>query len=216
MKLEELTDPVHGSTPGLGAHWDATYLRRGASVSWFQSEPAVSLDLIAETGISPEAAVIDIGGGASSLVDRLVYRGFKDVSVLDISSVAIDEARRRLPPDAPVAWVVQDVLSWQPPRLYGLWHDRAVFHFLVSPSEQARYRRILASALAPGGFVVIGTFAADGPESCSGLPVARYTEQDLAAVLGDGFTPVAFRREVHRTPVGGIQPFAWVVAKRAG
>ena len=215
--MEEFTDPVHGSNQGLGAHWDSTYLRRGSSsVSWFQAEPAVSLDLIVETGVSREAAVIDVGGGASSLVDRLIYRSFADVSVLDISSVAIDEARRRLPADAPVAWVVQDVLSWQPLRRYGLWHDRAVFHFMVSPSEKATYRRILATALAPGGFVVIGTFAADGPESCSGLPVARYTEQDLAAALGDGFTPVAFRREVHRTPAGGIQPFAWVVARRPG
>lgn len=189
-------------------------MRRGSSgVSWYQAEPVVSLELIAESKLRGDAAVIDVGGGASPLVDRLLAEGFADVSVLDISSVAIEEARRRLPPDAPVDWVVSDVLSWHPKRRYGLWHDRAVFHFLVSSGDREAYRKTLVSALVRGGIVVIGTFAADGPESCSGLPVARFSEAGLASALGNRFTPVAFRREVHRTPSGGNQPFTWMLAK---
>lgn len=215
--MDELTDMSRGPHRDNQAHWDSTYERRGPSgVSWYQPEPVVSLDLIAKSGVVRDAAVIDVGGGASSLVDRLVGDGFTDVSVLDISSIAIEEARGRLPADAPVDWVVSDVLSWRPTRQYSLWHDRAVFHFLVSPGDTETYRRTLAAALDPGGFVVIGTFAADGPDSCSGLPVARYSDADLASALGNGFTPIAFRREVHRTPSGGYQPFTWMVAKLAG
>jgi hypothetical protein len=214
--LAELTDPSNPPNRDLQAHWDSAYERRGFSgVSWFQSEPAVSLDLIAQAGISRDAAVIDVGGGASPLVDRLVGQGFADISVLDVSSVALDEARRRLPSDAPVEWIMQDVLSWRPPRRYQLWHDRAVFHFMVSAAAASAYRDTLRSAVSQNGLVVIGTFASDGPKSCSGLPVARFSESDLAGALGDGFTVVATRREEHRTPSGSTQPFSWVCA-RAG
>lgn len=215
--MDDLTDLSRGQSRDRQAHWDSTYERRGfTGVSWYQAEPVVSLDLIAESGVLRDAAVIDVGGGASALVDRLLADGFADVSVLDISSRAIEETRGRLPADAPVDWVVSDVLSWHPARRYSLWHDRAVFHFLVSAGERQTYCRTLASALVPGGLVVIGTFAGDGPDSCSGLPVARYSEADLASALGDGFTPIAFRHELHWTPSGGTQPFTWMAAKQAG
>lgn len=193
------------------ARWDATYKRRGAAgVSWYQAEPAVSLELIEATGVPHNAAIIDVGGGGSNLVDHLVGRGFTDISVLDISAVALAETRARLDTVESVQWIHQDLLAFEPSRPYGLWHDRAVFHFLVAESDRDAYRDILLSSLAPAGLAVIGTFAADGPESCSGLPVARYSETDLVAALGARFTPVAHRREEHRTPSGSIQPFTWV------
>jgi hypothetical protein len=208
--------PPQGSSPGGAAHWDAAYRRRGfAGVSWFQSEPTVSLEMIAAAATPPDAPVVDVGGGASPLVDRLIEQGFTDVSVLDVSPGAIGEARQRLPPGARVDWLVQDVLSWRPTRLYSLWHDRAVFHFLVAPEQKEAYRRALDLALGPGGSIVIGTFAPDGPESCSGLPVARYSDEELAGALGDAFTVCSSRREVHLTPAGGSQPFTWIMARRS-
>ena len=198
-------------------HWDATYRRRGFSgVSWFQAEPVISLTLIAEAGIAKSSPVVDVGGGASVLVDRLLADEYTDVSVLDASAVAVREAQRRLGPGAPVHWLVQDLLTWQPSRRYALWHDRAVFHFLGAAEQINAYGSVLRSALVPGGFVVIGAFANDGPESCSGLPVARFSPEELGTALGGDFTVIASRREVHRTPVGGLQPFTWVAARRSG
>jgi trans-aconitate methyltransferase len=184
-------------------------------VSWFQEEPVISMELIAGLGVARSAPVIDVGGGASALVDRLVAGGFTDVSVLDVSAVAVEEAQRRQVPGAPVRWLIQDLLTWRPTRQYALWHDRAVLHFLVSDEQRETYRELLNSALGPGGSVVIGVFAADGPESCSGLPVARYSEEDLMTTLGAGFAVRMMRREMHRTPSGGSQPFTWVAAQRS-
>ena len=198
------------------SRWDATYRTRGVGgVSWFQSEPAISLQLIEAIGVARDSAIIDVGGGASVLVDHLVSRGFSDVSVLDISAVALAEAQARLSPGASVTWLRTDLLSFKPSRRYTLWHDRAVFHFLVDEADRAEYRNILMSSLAPGGYVVMGTFAEDGPEQCSGLPVARYSDSSLAEMLGDRFLVTETRRESHRTPSGAIQPFTWVAARLA-
>ena len=198
----------------LGARWDTTYRTRGVTgVSWFQSEPEVSLQLVEATGISKDAAIIDVGGGASVLADHLVSRGFTDVSVLDVSDVALDEARSRVGAESPVTFLREDLLLFQPLRRYGLWHDRALFHFLVSESDRDAYRGALLSALEPGGYVVMGTFAEDGPEKCSGLPVARYSASSLARVLGDRFVVTEARRESHRTPSGTTQQFTWVAAR---
>jgi SAM-dependent methyltransferase len=150
------------------------------------------------------------------LVDQLVGRGFSDVSVLDVSAVALDEARARLGAGAKVRWLRQDLMTFNPDRRYDLWHDRAVFHFLTSEPDREVYRAALAAALAPGGHVIIGTFAEDGPEQCSGLPVSRYSSGTLAETLGDGFVVTASRRESHRTPAGAIQPFTWVAARQRG
>ena len=120
---------------------------------------------------------------------------------------------RRLEGNPAVTWEQADILAWRPGRRYDLWHDRAVFHFLVDPVEREGYLRALHRALAPGGHVVLATFAPDGPQQCSGLPVARYSPQDLLAALGSGFAEVASTREAHSTPAGGLQPFTWVVAR---
>jgi len=197
-------------------HWDSAYKTRGVTeVSWFQTEPVVSLELIGALGVPREAAVIDVGGGASSLVDHLVEQGFTDLSVLDISETALDVARYRLGSSAPVSWLHEDLLSWKPLRRFHLWHDRAVFHFLVGNEDRDAYLDTLRTGMAPGGALIVATFAEDGPEYCSGLPVARYSAVDLGSVFGEGFVVVKTRREVHTAPRGTTQPFTWVAARAA-
>lgn len=196
-------------------HWDAAFDRLGWSgVSWYQSTPDTSLELIESLGVHRDAAIIDIGAGASSLVDHLLERGFSDITVLDISQVALRAVQERVPLDAPVSWLQADVLTWTPTRRYAVWHDRALFHFLVTPADRQRYLDALHAAVGPGGAVIIGVFAADGPDHCSGLPVRRYTEDELASVLGPTFQVVRTARADHRTPAGGIQPFTWLAARR--
>jgi hypothetical protein len=192
-------------------HWDAAYRTRGTEgVSWFQAEPVMSLQMIQALGTEPTTAVIDVGGGASSLVDHLVADGFLDVSVLDLSEIALDEGRARLGDVGAVTWLHQDVLTWGPSRTFALWHDRAVFHFLTDEADQRKYLETLSEALEPGARLVMATFADDGPEYCSGLPVARYSVQGLKAVLGRRFSLVEQRREIHTTPGGALQPFTWI------
>jgi len=193
-------------------HWQAVYGAKGArEVSWFQPEPEMSLELIERLRLGPDAAILDVGGGASNLAARLIARGFTDITVLDISSEALDLARAELGTNASrVNWIEQDLLSWSPQRRYGLWHDRALFHFLVDPSDVERYTETLRSAISHGSRAIIGTFAADGPQSCSGLPVARYGSDQLAAAFGAAFATVARGREEHRTPGGSLHPFTWV------
>lgn len=192
-------------------HWDAAYQRGGThAVSWFQPTATVSLELFDQLAVSPEAAVLDIGGGASTLADALTERGYRDLSVLDVSRVALEAVRRRLGGGSPVALVEADLLSWKPRRRYDVWHDRAVLHFLVDDGDRARYLQVLRASLRAGGVVILATFAPDGPERCSGLPVCRYSASDLADLLGPGFHPVVERREDHVTPTGAVQPFTWV------
>jgi SAM-dependent methyltransferase len=162
-------------------------------VSWYQPEPAMSLALVDRLRVPKPAPVIDVGGGASLLVDALLARGYLDLSVLDVSSTALEIARHRLGNAAPVRWLCNDIMTWQPERRYALWHDRALFHFLTDVSAQTRYLNVMRQALGLGGALVMATFAADGPESCSGLPVARYDPGDLERLL-DGFTVVESSR----------------------
>jgi hypothetical protein len=195
-------------------HWGAVYATRAPDeVSWYQAEPVMSLALIGAVAPAHDVAVVDVGGGASLLVDALVARGFPHVTVVDVADRALDVGRRRLGPDTAVDWVAADVLTWRPTRSYGVWHDRAVLHFL-SGGEVDRYVAILERALAPTGTVVLGAFAPDGPTHCSGLPVTRYDADGLAAVLGARFSVVESRREVHVTPSGAEQPFTWIAARR--
>jgi SAM-dependent methyltransferase len=208
--------PAVGVAADKAAHWDATYVKRGSvGVSWFQKEPVVSLALIAATELAPSASVIDVGGGASVLVDRLGGLGFRDLTVLDVSEVALAEDRSRLGESATVEWIQQDVLEFEPKRTYDIWHDRAVFHFLVDEHDRRKYRDVLLSASAPGGHLIIGAFAEDGPEKCSGLPVARYSADKISDALGAAFVVTQTRREEHVTPGGILQPFTWVAATRA-
>jgi SAM-dependent methyltransferase len=197
------------TTESREQHWDSAYV--AGRVSWQQANPVVSLELIDALAVGRDAAVVDVGGGTSTLADRLLERGFRDVTVLDISAAALDKGRTRLA-GAPVTWLQEDLLAWRPERRFDLWHDRAVFHFLVTPAEQDAYLRTLCETV-PGGFLIMATFAADGPDRCSGLPVARYSVEALREALGPGFELLETRREEHVTPGGVVQPFTWVAGR---
>jgi SAM-dependent methyltransferase len=191
-------------------HWDEVYGRVGAEqVSWFQTDAAVSLSMIAAAG--GVRSVVDVGAGASVLVDGLLEAGIGDVTLVDVSASALQTTRERVGPRAAtMRFVVADVRQWRPGRRFDVWHDRAVFHFLTEPADRAAYRRTLRQSLAAGGHVVIGTFAADGPTHCSGLPVARYDPRSLGAQFPD-LRVVGSRRVEHVTPAGVVQPFTWLL-----
>lgn len=198
------------------AHWEHIYQTKAENeLSWFQENPAVSLDLIRAARVGPAASIIDIGGGASRLVDALLDEGFHAVTVLDLSEKALATAKARLGPrSAGVAWIVADVTTWEPSELYDLWHDRAAFHFLTEAADRLAYAQCVAKAVRPGGHVLIGTFAPDGPERCSGLPVQRHDAASIAAILGDGFALYDSRRDDHITPAGVTQRFQFSCFRR--
>ena len=198
------------------AHWESVYTSKGENeVSWFQESPAPSSDLIVQAGATRTSAIIDIGGGASRLVDHLVEQGFEDVTVLDLSAAALEAARRRLEGRADrVRWIVADVTAWEPVKAYDIWHDRAAFHFLTDESDRAAYIARLTKGVRAGGHAIIGTFALDGPEKCSGLPVARYDSASLGQALGAKFRLVDTRRHEHATPWGSRQMFQFSVFRR--
>jgi SAM-dependent methyltransferase len=191
------------------AHWDSVYAtKKSDEVSWYQARPGVSLEFIGRAVRSKDARIIDVGGGASRLVDALLDDGFQRVTVLDISPEALARAEERLGDRARlVTWIAADISRWTPPAPFDIWHDRAVFHFLVSLEDRRAYRTALAAALPLGGQAIIGTFASDGPEKCSGLPVARYEPETLGAELGPGFRLVESTHEDHPTPAGKVQRF---------
>ena len=199
-------------------YWEGVFEARGpAAVSWYERSPRMSLEMIDLAGIEPHQAVLDVGGGASPLSGALLVRGFADVTVLDLSEVALQASRAELgPAGSQVEWIRADVLDWTSERTYGLWHDRAAFHFLVEVESRERYLATARLTVRPGGHVVIGTFAEDGPTTCSGLPVARYNAQALADAFGPEFTSIGTRRDEHRTPGGTIQAFTWVALRRRG
>jgi SAM-dependent methyltransferase len=178
----------------------------------------MSLRLIAATGLAGSAPVIDVGGGASVLVDGLLEAGFTDVTVLDLSGAALAASRARLGRSAgSVRWIEADITRADlPPRSFDLWHDRAVFHFLTDRADRQAYLRVLRHALRPGASVVIATFAEDGPERCSGLPVRRYAPSQLHAELGDDFEWLASEREEHVTPGGVLQQFQYSLFRGPG
>jgi len=191
------------------AHWKSVYANKAENeVSWFQEDPTVSLELLLQVGATSTSSIIDIGGGASRLVDSLLARDYEKMTVLDISATALAMARKRVGRDAKkVKWIEADVTVWDPQEIYDIWHDRAAFHFLVEEVEQTAYIQRLKKGLRHGGHVIIGTFAIDGPEKCSGLQVARQTSESLAAVLGPDFVLVDSRRDEHVTPSSAVQKF---------
>ncbi|WBL79355.1 class I SAM-dependent methyltransferase [Bradyrhizobium xenonodulans] len=199
-------------------HWDNVYATKGeAEVSWFQDSPTISLEMIRAADPAPGARVIDIGGGASRLVDALLQHGYRDLAVLDLSANALDAAKRRIGHAAStVDWMVADATTWQPAKTYDIWHDRAAFHFLTEARDRAAYVARLRSAVAPGGHVIIATFAPDGPEKCSGLPVQRHDSASLAAELGPEFELVETRSETHHTPWNSTQAFQFSRFRRSG
>jgi len=195
------------------AHWEQVYASGRDQVSWYEEAPTLSTGLLLSDGVPGH--VIDVGAGASTLPDALLDAGVEHVTLLDLSmsalaltSVRLDERANR------VTTIVADVLTHSFDEQYDAWHDRAVFHFLVQDEQRSAYVAQVRDALRPGGLLVIGTFAEDGPESCSGLPVVRYDADALAAVFGDDFTRVDTRRAEHHTPWDSIQPFTWVVLRR--
>jgi len=198
------------------AHWDNVYTTSDErNVSWYQDRATPSLELIGLTGLSADAEIIDIGGGASRLVDTLLKDNFGRVTVLDLSGAALEAAKQRLGGNAArVEWVVADVTTWQPSRTYDLWHDRAALHFLTDGADQSAYVERMKQALKPAGFAIIGTFAPDGPERCSGLPIVRYDPSDLAATLGQEFELIDARRHQHVTPRGAVQRFQFSTFRR--
>jgi SAM-dependent methyltransferase len=200
-------------------HWSAVYRDKTESqTSWFRPHLEVSLRLIDALDLPKEAPLIDVGGGRATLVDDLLARGFLDLTVLDIARTGLDEARARLGPRASaVRWWLDDILRAALPEAhYALWHDRAVFHFLVEPPLRARYVAQAAKAVRPGGHLIVATFAVDGPERCSGLAVRRYEAKTLAAEFEPVFEWCDAVREEHVTPWGVAQPFTYVLLRRGG
>lgn len=197
-------------------HWRQVYTdKQPEAVSWFQPAPEQSLLALDRFGATPSQSLIDIGGGASTLVDALLARGWRDLTVLDIAAEALAAAQLRLGEGgAAVTWEVADITDWQSPRQYNIWHDRAVFHFLTEPQQRAAYLRALGAGLEQGGLAIFATFALDGPEKCSGLTVERYDADKLARTLGPEFRPEASWRDDHVTPWGSAQTFTWSVFRR--
>ncbi len=198
-------------------HWQQTYeTKTDREVSWHQDLPEPSLTLVAGAAASLASPIIDIGGGTSHLVDHLARRGYRRISVLDVSSAALEKAQARLGAQAAaVRWITADITTWTPAELYEVWHDRATFHFMVTEADRFAYLAHLRQALAPGGHAIIATFALDAPQTCSGLPVMRYNPESLADTLGQGFTLVSSMPHLHRTPGGSVQPFQFSVFRRS-
>jgi ubiquinone/menaquinone biosynthesis C-methylase UbiE len=200
----------------MKGHWETVYrTKRADEVSWFQQEPTISLDLIRRAAPATSARIIDVGGGASTLVDGLSGVGYSDLTVLDLSRTALQEARNRLRDTASrVRWVEADVLTTSlPETAFDLWHDRAVFHFLTTAAERETYIAQVRRAVRPGGYVLIATFAEDGPMKCSGLSVVRYSADALHDEFGRAFQLVESIRETHVTPSGTRQSFVYCLCR---
>lgn len=202
---------------GNEEHWESVYRQKSASeVSWYRAHLEKSLELIARCDLPPEAHIVDIGGGASTLVDDLLDRGHTKLTVVDLAEAALEQSKARLADRAAsVTWMTGNATApLLEPSSVDLWHDRAVFHFLTDAADRTAYLEQVTRCVRPGGYVLIGTFAQDGPERCSGLSVARYSPSEIAAVLGDEFESIAEDREVHRTPWGSVQNFSYALCRR--
>jgi trans-aconitate methyltransferase len=197
-------------------HWETVYSNKAAEeTSWYQPVPRLSLSMIANTGFGRDAALVDIGGGASRLVDHLLDQGYRDLTVLDISSAALANAARRLGDKAGlVTWIEADVTTFSPPRQFDLWHDRAAFHFLTEAGDRQKYLEVLQKALVPGGQAILATFAPGGPAKCSGLDIVQYDAKRLGGELGPEFVLMEQQEERHVTPSGGEQLFNFFRFKR--
>ncbi len=197
-------------------HWERIYSdKQSTEVSWYQQHPERSFDLIKATGIDMAARIIDIGGGASTLVDFLLDAGYQNLSVLDIAHSAIEQAKVRLGDRSDkVEWLECDITRFAPEQPYDLWHDRAVFHFLTDETDRSSYVQAMSNALSPGAHAIIATFDLDGPEKCSGLDVVRYSPETMSAVLGENFELVEVSMEEHITPGDSSQSFVYCRFKR--
>jgi len=192
-------------------HWENVYQNKSPrEVSWYQKEPTRSLSLISAISLARCAPIIDIGGGASTLVDKLCEDAYTNISVLDVSKSALNLARKRLADKAgSIHWYEEDVTRFKPTHQFALWHDRAVFHFLTRKTDRKKYIDVLRQSLEPGGHLVMMTFAIDGPRKCSGLDIVQYDDDRLTSELGEGFDLLETGRECHVTPAGHQQEFAF-------
>lgn len=200
------------------AHWEAIYRDKSPlEVSWYQQEPKLSLELIRRSRVAHDAPIIDVGGGASMLVDRLLAAGYTELSALDISGRSLACARQRLGATAArIDWIEADITAFQPSHPYALWHDRAVFHFLTEAGDRRQYIRVLARSLEPGGHAIIAAFAIGGPEKCSGLDIVQYDADRLMRELGREFELVETLTEDHHTPGGRSQKFIYFLVRKPG
>lgn len=209
-------DPTMTTDLDRPAHWNDRYERIDYhELAWYSPDPFMSIRLIEASGVERSAPVIEAGAGAALLVDRLVERGFTNLTAADVSCVALQIARERVGDDAPVEWLCADLMEWGAGRQWELWHERALFHFVNRVDDIARYCEMVARCVAPGGWAVIGTFGPEGPLTCSALPVARYTADELAALFAPAFELVEAHTEDHVTPAGLVQPYTWVLMRRA-
>ena len=197
-------------------HWEHVYSgKKPTEVSWYQQHPQHSLELIKATGVDVSARIIEIGGGASTLVDCMLDAGYQNLTVLDIAHGAIEQAKSRLGARADkVAWLEHDITKFSADEPYDIWHDRAVFHFLTDKLDRSSYVHAMSRALKPGAHAIIATFDLNGPEQCSGLDVVRYSPDTMSAVLGDSFQLVETSVEQHVTPRGTLQSFVYCRFKR--
>ena len=204
------------SEPDRRKHWEDVYSAKAHDeVSWFQNRPEVSLSLIRELAPGRDAAILDVGGGASTLVDHLLKDGRENLFVLDFAASALKRAQARLGSKASnVQWISTDVTAWRPDISVDLWHDRAVLHFLTARADQEAYARALRAALKPDGAVIIAGFAPGGPVKCSGLKIVQHDTDSLQKLLGDDFTLVKTRDETHATPSGAEQAFRYHLFRR--
>lgn len=198
-------------------HWENIYWTKDTTteVSWYQDDPRISVDLILSTKASKVANLIDVGGGDSKLVDKLLALGFKNLFVLDISGEALEKAKRRLDDKANlVTWVESDILEFETDTHFDIWHDRAAFHFLTKKGDISRYIEATRTFIKPEGYLIISTFSVNGPKRCSGLDITQYSEDSIKRVFGKGFNHIKSFEETHATPFDTKQIFLWSVFKK--
>ncbi|OCA75370.1 class I SAM-dependent methyltransferase [Chryseobacterium arthrosphaerae] len=195
-------------------HWENVYETKNPDqVSWTQAKPQTSLDFISSFGLGKEARIIDIGGGDSNLVDFLLQEGYENITVLDISSKALEKAKERLgDAAAKVKWIATDITAFEPAETYDIWHDRAAFHFLTNQEQVSKYIGIAEKSIT--GFMVLGTFSKNGPTKCSGLDIQQYDEESLSSEFESGFEKIQCLTEDHTTPFGTVQNFVFCSFKK--
>jgi len=217
MALITQCHPVYFDGVNSKKHWEQVYETKAETqVSWFQSAPRLSLELIRATAVTAQSAIIDVGGGTSLLVDELLKQGWKKLSVLDLSGTALQKTKERLGSSASqVEWIEADITEAKlASEYYDLWHDRAVFHFLTRLEDRAAYLSRLLTSLKSGGFAIIAAFSKDGPEKCSGLDVVRYDAASLSAAVGPTFRLLQTQDETHATPAGKTQKFTYCLFQK--
>jgi len=197
-------------------HWENVYeTKSDQEVSWYQEIPVTSLNVINSLSLDKEDSIIDIGGGNSNLVSELSNKGFTNLSVLDISAKSLERTKSKLGlKSTEIQWIVSDILEFQPPQQYSLWHDRATFHFLIQENDVLQYVNIVSKAIKKGGFLIVATFSTSGPKKCSGLEITQYSKEKLQSLFHESFELIQSFEEVHKTPFETEQNFVYTIFKR--